>query len=92
MNAPFALFEAGHKTRLFVNIAAAMSGVPEDIVERQVGLFHKFIQTAAPPFAPRWMNWIQDPDRNTRQEKTKPVSWNPSNGPDCPHDINNDAI
>ena len=35
----FALFDAGEKARLFANIAAAMVGVPEFIVERQLALF-----------------------------------------------------
>ena len=35
----FNLFDAGQKARLFSNIAAAMGGVPEEIVERQCKLF-----------------------------------------------------
>ncbi len=35
----FALFDAGQRDRLFGNIAAAMSGVPAFIVERQLALF-----------------------------------------------------
>ncbi len=35
----FRLFDAGQKARLFSNIAAAMNGVPEPIVERQLALF-----------------------------------------------------
>lgn len=35
----FNLFDAGQKARLFSNIAAAMGGVPEEIVERQCNLF-----------------------------------------------------
>lgn len=35
----FNLFDAGQKARLFSNIAAAMGGVPEAIVERQCKLF-----------------------------------------------------
>lgn len=35
----FALFDDGQEQRLFSNIAAAMAGVPEDIVRRQVALF-----------------------------------------------------
>jgi catalase len=37
----FALFDAGQRSRLFANIAAAMGGVPDFIVERQIGLFDK---------------------------------------------------
>jgi catalase len=37
----FELFDAGQKQRLFDNIAAAMAGVPEFIVERQLGHFDK---------------------------------------------------
>ena len=37
----FNLFDAGQKARLFANIAAAMQGVPEYIVERQLGHFEK---------------------------------------------------
>lgn len=37
----FALFDAGQKRRLFANIAAAMSGVPQEIVEAQCALFDK---------------------------------------------------
>ncbi|MNF51336.1 Catalase [compost metagenome] len=37
----FELFDAGQKQRLFGNIAAAMAGVPEFIVERQLGHFDK---------------------------------------------------
>ncbi|MDH4554541.1 catalase [Pseudomonas sp. BN417] len=37
----FELFDAGQKQRLFENIAAAMAGVPEFIVERQLGHFDK---------------------------------------------------
>jgi catalase len=35
----FALMDDGQKQRLFHNIAGAMRGVPEEIVERQIGLF-----------------------------------------------------
>jgi catalase len=35
----FQLFDAEQKSRLFANIAAAMEGVPEEIVRRQVALF-----------------------------------------------------
>jgi len=35
----FQLFDAGQKQRLFGNIAAAMAGVPDFIVERQLGHF-----------------------------------------------------
>ncbi|MDH4608370.1 catalase [Pseudomonas sp. BN102] len=37
----FELFNAGQKRRLFGNIAASMAGVPEFIVERQLGHFDK---------------------------------------------------
>ncbi len=37
----FRLFDDGEKQRLFDNIAAAMQGVPDDIVERQIALFSK---------------------------------------------------
>ncbi len=37
----FRLFDAGQKQRLFANIAAAMQGVPEEIVERQLVHFDK---------------------------------------------------
>lgn len=37
----FELFNAGQKQRLFDNIAASMAGVPEFIVERQLGHFDK---------------------------------------------------
>jgi catalase len=37
----FKLFDAGQKARLFSNIADAMNGVPEFIVERQLGHFAK---------------------------------------------------
>jgi catalase len=37
----FNLFDAGQKARLFSNIAEAMQGVPEFIVERQLGHFEK---------------------------------------------------
>lgn len=37
----FALFDTGQKARLFGNIAAAMAGVPDFIVERQLALFAK---------------------------------------------------
>jgi catalase len=37
----FNLFDAGQKKRLFSNIAAAMAGVPDAIVERQLALFDK---------------------------------------------------
>lgn len=37
----FNLFDADQKQRLFANIAAAMQGVPEFIVERQLGHFAK---------------------------------------------------
>ena len=35
----FELFDAGQRERLFANIAAAMAGVPDTIVDRQLGLF-----------------------------------------------------
>jgi catalase len=37
----FTLFDDGQKKRLFSNIADAMAGVPEMIVERQCALFDK---------------------------------------------------
>ncbi len=37
----FELFDAGQKQRMFDNYAAAMQGVPENIVERQLALFDK---------------------------------------------------
>ncbi len=37
----FRLFDAGQKQRLFANIAAAMQGVPAEIVERQLAHFDK---------------------------------------------------
>ena len=39
VRALFELFDDGEKQRLFSNIAAAMSGVPHEITERQCGLF-----------------------------------------------------
>lgn len=35
----FEMFDDGQKARLFSNIAAAMAGVPENIVERQMAIF-----------------------------------------------------
>ncbi len=37
----FMLFDAGQKGRLFSNIAAAMTGLPDSIIERQLGQFEK---------------------------------------------------
>jgi catalase len=37
----FRLFDADQRNRLFSNIAAAMQGVPESIVERQIALFDR---------------------------------------------------
>jgi catalase len=37
----FDLFDAGEKARLYANIAAAMGGVPSEIVERQLAHFEK---------------------------------------------------
>lgn len=37
----FTLFDEGQKKRLFANIAAAMEGVPETIIERQCQLFDR---------------------------------------------------
>jgi catalase len=37
----FRLFDAGQKERLFANLAAAMQGVPESILRRQIALFAK---------------------------------------------------
>ncbi len=37
----FRLFDAGQRSRLFSNIAAAMQGVPDFIVERQLALFQQ---------------------------------------------------
>ena len=37
----FRLLSPDHKERLFSNIAAAMAGVPEEIVQRQLVHFHK---------------------------------------------------
>ena len=37
----FRLFDEGQRRRLFQNIAAAMAGVPLEIVERQLGHFEK---------------------------------------------------
>ncbi|MFN3527448.1 MAG: catalase-related domain-containing protein, partial [Paracoccus sp. (in: a-proteobacteria)] len=35
----FGLFDSGQKARLYANLAAAMYGVPDPIIERQIGLF-----------------------------------------------------
>ncbi|PTQ12823.1 catalase [Sphingomonas oleivorans] len=43
----FSLFDAGEKARLFANLAAAMQGVPQFIVDRQLGHFEKI----APEYA-----------------------------------------
>ena len=37
----FNLFDDGQKARLFSNIAEALRGVPNDIIERQLGHFEK---------------------------------------------------
>jgi catalase len=37
----FRLFTADQKERLFKNLAEAMRGVPQDIIDRQLGHFHK---------------------------------------------------
>ena len=37
----FNLFDDGQKARLFSNIAEAMQGVPDEIIERQLGHFEK---------------------------------------------------
>ena len=37
----FELFDDGEKSRLFSNVAAAMGGVPGEIIERQLSLFKK---------------------------------------------------
>lgn len=37
----FGLFDRGQRERLFANIAAAMAGVPQPIVERQLALFDR---------------------------------------------------
>jgi catalase len=37
----FRLFDAGQRERLFANIAAAMQGVPAEIVARQIALFRR---------------------------------------------------
>ena len=37
----FELFDAGQRERLFGNIAGAMAGVPQEIVERQMGHFER---------------------------------------------------
>ncbi len=39
VTALFNLFDAGQKARLFLNVAEAMWGVPEEIVERQLAHF-----------------------------------------------------
>lgn len=40
-HALFNLFDDGQKARLFSNIAEAMQGVPDEIIERQLGHFEK---------------------------------------------------
>ena len=41
VKALFLLFDAGQRQRLFANIAAAMQGVPKEIVDRQLAHFRK---------------------------------------------------
>jgi catalase len=41
VTALFNLFNADQKKRLFMNIAEAMWGIPEEIAERQLGHFKK---------------------------------------------------
>ncbi|HCO27782.1 MAG TPA: catalase, partial [Gimesia maris] len=43
----FNLFDDGQKSRLFSNIAAAMQGVPEEIVDRQL----KHFELVAPAYS-----------------------------------------
>lgn len=37
----FELFDDGEKSRLFDNVAGAMEGVPDEIIERQLGVFER---------------------------------------------------
>jgi catalase len=37
----FNLFDAGQKARLFCNLAEGMQGVPQEIIDRQLGHFEK---------------------------------------------------
>ena len=39
--AAFNLFDDGQKARFFSNIAESMQGVPDNIIERQLGHFEK---------------------------------------------------
>jgi catalase len=41
VTALFNLFDAGQRSRLFSNIAAAMGGVPGEIIERQLAHFKR---------------------------------------------------
>ena len=41
MTALFNLFDAGQKQRLFLNVAEAMWGIPNEITERQLAHFKK---------------------------------------------------
>jgi catalase len=41
VTALFNLFDAGQRERLFLNVAEAMWGIPEEIAERQLALFRK---------------------------------------------------
>jgi catalase len=41
VKALFDLFDDAHRNRLYANIAAAMQGAPEDIIQRQIALFAK---------------------------------------------------
>jgi len=41
VRALFRLFDQGQRQRLFSNVAEAMQGVPEPIVEQQLGLFER---------------------------------------------------
>ena len=41
MTALFSLFDEGQRARLFLNVAEAMWGIPDEIVERQLAHFKK---------------------------------------------------
>lgn len=43
----FELFDAAQREQLFTNIAAAMAGVSEDVVQRQLGHFHQIHEAYA---------------------------------------------
>ena len=66
----FNLFDAGQKSRLFLNVAEAMFGIPDFITQRQLGHFEKVHPDYAKGVRDALAHMTREQARDTAQQQT----------------------